>query len=36
MFLVGNMWELRIYAELIPLVLTAFFMMLKGILSDER
>jgi hypothetical protein len=36
MFIVGNMWELRIYAELIPVALTAFFMMLKGLWAYER
>lgn len=36
MFLVGNMWELRIYGELTPVVLAAFFMILKGLLSHER
>lgn len=36
MFLVGNMWELRIYAELTPVALAAFFMTLKGLSSNER
>lgn len=36
MFLVGNMWELRIYAELAPVALAAFLMTLKGLLPDER
>lgn len=29
MFLVGNMWELRIYAELIPVVLPALFLICR-------
>ncbi len=33
MFLVGNMWELRIYAELIPIVLSAFIIILKELLK---
>jgi hypothetical protein len=30
MFLVGNMYELRIYGELIPVVLPAFFLLVRA------
>ena len=35
MFVIGNMYELRIYGELIPLVLTALLLIVKELLGKE-
>jgi|LAHU01.1.fsa_nt_gb hypothetical protein len=35
MFLVGNMYELRIYGELIPLVLPAFLLLVRELAEEE-